>query len=78
MYNLSGFYNHQFLIPQSHQAWTPMTGISRLTPLSTCRKVQMETPESIRASLIPGKWVLSIDLLDAYFLIPILQAQGSP
>ena len=22
--------------------------------LSTCRKVQMETPESIRASLIPG------------------------
>ena len=26
-------------------------------PLSTCRKVQMETPESIRASLIPGEWV---------------------
>ena len=25
--------------------------------LPTCRKVQMETPESIRASLIPGEWV---------------------
>ena len=33
-----------------------MTDISRLTPVSTCRKVQMETPESIRASLIPGEW----------------------
>ena len=27
-------------------------------PLSTPRKVQMETPESIRTSLRPGEWVL--------------------
>ena len=31
----------------------------------------MEKPESIRASLIPGEWVLSIDLSDAYLHIPI-------
>ena len=31
----------------------------------------METPESIRASLIPGEWVSSIDLVDAYLHIPI-------
>ena len=31
----------------------------------------METPEFIRASLIPGEWVYSIDLLDAYLLISI-------
>ena len=31
----------------------------------------MKTPESIRASLIAGKWVSSIDLLDAYLHIPI-------
>ena len=31
----------------------------------------METPESIRASLIPGEWVLSIDLSDTYLHIPI-------
>ena len=31
----------------------------------------METPESNRASLIPGEWVSSIDLLDAYLHIPI-------
>ena len=31
----------------------------------------METPESIRTSLIPGEWVASIDLLDAYLHIPI-------
>ena len=31
----------------------------------------METPESIRTSLIPGEWVSSIDLSDAYLHIPI-------
>ena len=36
---------------------------------STCRKVQ--TPESIRTSLIPGEWVASIDLSDVYLHIPI-------
>ena len=30
----------------------------------------MEAPESIRTSLIPGEWVLSIDLSDAYLHIP--------
>ena len=32
----------------------------------------METPESIKASLILGEWVLSIDLSDAYLHISIL------
>ena len=31
----------------------------------------METPESIRASLVPGEWVLLIDLSDAYLHIRI-------
>ena len=31
----------------------------------------METPEFIRASLIPGEWVSSIDLSDAYLYISI-------
>ena len=30
----------------------------------------MEIPESIRTSLIPGEWVSSIDLSDAYLHIP--------
>ena len=31
----------------------------------------MESPESIRTSLVPGEWVSSIDLSDAYLHIPI-------
>ena len=38
---------------------------------STLEKFKMETPESIRTSLIPGEWVSSIDLSDVYLHIPI-------
>ena len=38
----------------------------------------METPESIRPSLIPGEWVSSSDLSDRYFLIPILRLKEVP
>ena len=34
----------------------------------------METPESIRASLIPEEWVSSIYLSDVYLHIPLIQS----
>ena len=37
----------------------------------------METPEAIRASLIPGEWVSSIDLPDADVYIPIHPKSGT-
>ena len=33
----------------------------------------METPESILTSLQKGVWMTSIDFMDAYFYIPIIQ-----
>ena len=45
--------------------------LSRLNTFLHVEKFKMETPESIRTSLIPGKWVSSIDLSDAYPHIPI-------
>ena len=68
-----GFYSRLFLVPKPHQRWRPVIDLSRLnTFLQHVEKFKMETPESIRTSLIPGEWVVSsIDLLDAYLHIPI-------
>ena len=55
----------------STQASPKVEPSNRPQHLPTCRKVQMETPESIRTSLIPGEWVSSIDLSDVYLHIPI-------
>ena len=66
-----GFYSHLFLVPKLHQRWRPVIDLSRLNTFLLIEKFKMKTPESIRTSLIPGEWVSSIDLSDAYLHIPI-------
>ena len=65
-----GFYSRLFLLPKPHQRWRPVIDL-RLNTFLLVERFKMETPESIRASLIPGEWVSSIDLADAYLHIPI-------
>ena len=66
-----GFYSHPFLVPKPQQRWRPVMDLSRLNTFLLVERFKMKTPESIRASLIPGEWVSSIDLADAYLHIPI-------
>ena len=66
-----GFYSRLFLVPKPHQRWRPVIDLSRLNTFVHVEKFKMETPESIRPSLIPGEWVSSIDQSDAYLHIPI-------
>ena len=66
-----GFYSRLFLVPKPHQRWRPVIDLSRLNTFLHVEKFKMETPESIRTSLIPGEWVASIDLSDAYLHMPI-------
>ena len=57
-----GFYSRLFLVPKPHQRWRPVIDLSRLNTFLHVEKFKMETPASIRTSLIPGEWVSSIDL----------------
>ena len=66
-----GFYSRLFLVTKPHQRWRPVIDLSRLNTFLHLEKFKMETPESIRTSLIPGEWVSSIGLSDAYLHIPI-------
>ena len=66
-----GFYSRLFVVPKPHQRWRPVIDLSRLNTFLQVETFKMETPESIRTSLIPGEWVSSIDLSDAYLHIPI-------
>ena len=50
-----GFYSHLLLVPNPHQRWRTVIGLSRLNSFLLVERFKMETPESIRASLIPGK-----------------------
>ena len=67
-----GFYSRLFPVPKPHQRWSPVIDLSRLNTFLLVERFKMETPESIRASLIPGEWVSSIDL-SASHIPPIHQ-----
>ena len=60
-----GFTFYLFLVPKPHQRWRPVIDLNRLNSFLVVETFKMETPESIRASLIPGEWVMSMDLSDA-------------
>ena len=66
-----GFYSRLFLVPKPSQRWRLVIHLSRLNTFLHVEKFKMETPESIRTSLIPGEWISLIDLSDAYLHIPI-------
>ena len=66
-----GFYSCLFFVPKPHQRWRPAIDLSRFNTFLLVENFKMETPESIRASLIPGEWVSLIDLSDTYLHIPI-------
>ena len=68
---ISWVYSRLFLVPKPHQRWRPAIDLSRLNTFLLVERFKMETPESLRASLIPGEWVSSIDLQDAYLHLPI-------
>ena len=55
----------------STQASPKVEASHRLNTFLHVEKFKMGTPESIRTSLVPGEWVSSIDLSDAYLHIPI-------
>ena len=66
-----GFYSRLFLVPKPHRRCRPVIDLSRLNTFLLVERFKMETPESIRACLIPSKWVSWIDLSDAYLHITI-------
>ena len=70
-----GFYNRLFLVPKPNNKWRPILDLSNLNQFLKVEKFKMETPETIRTSLLQGEWVTSEDFKDAYFHI-LIQEQS--
>ena len=66
-----GFYSRLFLVPKKGDQWRPIIDLSTLNGFLDIQSFKMETSASIRASVQPGHWGVSLDLTDAYFHVPI-------
>lgn len=66
-----GFYNRLFLVPKSSGGWRPVLDVSALNKFVLQTPFKMETTQSVINSLKEGDWMVSLDLQDAYFHVPI-------
>lgn len=69
-----GFYSRIFLIKKKNGKLRLIIDLSPLNKMMRVDHFQMETTSSIRKSILPGSWAVSIDLQDAYLHIPIHRA----
>ena len=69
-----GYYNRLFLVQKASGAWRPVLDVSKLNKYVTKTKFSMETIQSVLSSIQQGDWMISMDMKDAYFHVPIHQA----
>ena len=66
-----GFYSRLFLVPKKSGGWRPVINLAPLNDYLKISKFKMETTASVIRSLREGDFMVSIDLQDAYFQIPV-------
>ncbi len=66
-----GFYSHLFVVPKKNGKLRPVLDLSALNRSVLIDRFKMETVRTIRDTVLPGVWAVSIDLQDAYLHVPI-------
>ena len=66
-----GFYSHIFLVPKKNGTWRLVIDLSKMNKYLQVPHFKMETTRSVAASIREGEWTVSLDLMDAYFHVPI-------
>ena len=66
-----GFYNRLFLVPKKEGTWRPVLDVSKLNLFVLKTKFSMETAQTVREAIGRGDWMVSLDMKDAYFHIPV-------
>ena len=66
-----GFYSRMFVVRKASGSWRPIIDLSTLNNYVTKTKFRMETVQSVLSSIRQGDWMISLDLKDAYFQVPI-------
>ena len=66
-----GFYSLLFIVPKTTGGWRPIIDLSPLNKHVVKTTFKMETPATVLKFLRRGDWMVSLDLKDAYFQVPI-------
>ena len=66
-----GYYSRLFVTPKVTGDLRAVIDLSRLNRSVLVSYFHMETAQSVLQSLLPGDWMVSLDLQDAYLQVPV-------
>ena len=69
----SGFYSTYFTVPKKDGGIRPILNLKPFNRYVRKQPFKMETLQTVISLIVPGLWLASVDLKDAYFHVPINQ-----
>lgn len=66
-----GIYSPLFLVQKKSGSWRPVIDLTYLNKFIEHGKFKMETQSTIQRAIQPADWMISMDLKDAYFHVPV-------
>ena len=66
-----GYYRRLFVVWKAMGSWRPVIDISHLKRFVQQTLFKMETKQLVLRAVWRGEWMISIDLKDAYFQVPV-------
>ena len=71
----SGFYTRIFLAPKKNGKWRPVINLKPLNQYLKKQHFKMSTPADVIQEVEEDDWLISVDLKDAYFHVPVHPSQ---
>ena len=71
--SVPAFYNRLFVVPKATGGWRPVLDVSRLNKFVDLTSFSMESSRSVLNAIRQGDFLLTTDMKDGYFHIPIHQ-----
>ena len=66
-----GFYSDVFVVPKKDGGWRPIINLKRLNSYLEIPHFKMESIRSLRDVVLPGDYMVKLDLQDAYLTVPM-------
>ena len=66
-----GFYSRMFVVWKTSGSWRPVIDLSVFIYFILKTPFKRETSQSVRLSVRQGDWMVSVDLKEAYFQVPV-------
>ena len=70
-FGTQGFFSDVFVVPKKDGGWRPIINLKRLNSFLEIPHFKMESIKSLKDVVLPGDYMVKLDLQDAYLTVPM-------